>query len=120
MQFEQAKVLVDSLLHEQMQVALNLGKPMELALATAPLVHIYPNPVSDRATIKVISNPGLVSTIAIYNNFGEKVVNIPVNNNTNVVNMLLSFQQYQHGLYFCVVTTEKGSYAYKFLVAPVK
>lgn len=121
MQFEQAKNLVDSLLYKQMQIPLNSENPSTAFKNNKPLVHIYPNPVIDIASIEVISQADIIDNVAIYNTQSDRIALFPINESNNKkCNLQISLQQYKAGLYFCVVTTNKGSFASKFIVSTVK
>ena len=71
-------------------------------------VSVFPNPTSSNVNIQAEDQ---ISTIAIYNVLGQKVIDASPNKASYSVDM----SQFVSGLYFATVSTEKGSETIKFI-----
>lgn len=87
------------------------GEPWFSNLSNAPFdVHdlvVYPNPAKDHFYVSGITE---MSTIAVYNNLGSKIVEIISSTNTSIKS------DWEAGVYFIKITSDKTSYTQRILV----
>ncbi|MCF8381044.1 MAG: cellulase family glycosylhydrolase [Bacteroidales bacterium] len=72
-------------------------------------LNVFPNPVSDK--LQVSSNKGIISSVRIYNSFGQKMYN----SFTEVESMILPTENYAPGIYFIEVEINSVKYNSRFI-----
>ncbi|MEI6090608.1 MAG: T9SS type A sorting domain-containing protein [bacterium] len=87
-------------------------------LQTCNDISVFPNPVSETATMTYIIDTASMLTISITNSLGENISNIIDNQFVNPGNysLLIDSRNLQSGVYYCTIKTEFGSKTIKFIV----
>jgi len=69
-------------------------------------LNIYPNPIEERATIEFKSDKKYIGEVIIYNQFGQKVMGVPVSiiNGNNFIS--IECNNLNPGLYFFTIQSD--------------
>jgi len=79
------------------------------------LIHVYPSPATNEITVSASGILTLPVTISIYDLVGREVSSKQMKQGT--FNSTMDISTLQNGIYFCVVSNEKGSRTIKFVVS---
>ena len=77
---------------------------------------IFPNPCSGTFSIQLSNQYFQNATISMINTLGEKLIEKKINNSE--ANTQLNVSNYQAGIYYIKLQTEKGSFVKKVLITP--